>query len=223
MNGNISREFHNDVRERKSLASASKYKKNGSKSKKCSLPSDNLTQKQLREKSGPVVKYNLSKPMDWKTFKSIPTHAQKEFISYLRETYDANATNIADMLGVSTNTLKKHIDEKQLTHPFPIGHRMNPTNRKAWNEFIDKSNVDAEHSDEDVAHSIVEEELCSCCDAKEEVVAVEASERNVSMQEFSVVFSGDINVDMVANSLRSILGNTPQGTLKIRFFKESKD
>lgn len=38
-------DFDYDVKQRRELARAAKYRKRGSKSKKCTLPSDYLTQK----------------------------------------------------------------------------------------------------------------------------------------------------------------------------------
>lgn len=41
----------------------------------CTLPSDNLTAKQRREKNGEVKSYNITRPMPWPEFKTLPEGA----------------------------------------------------------------------------------------------------------------------------------------------------
>ena len=98
--------FYRDIKNKKRLVFSARHKKTGSKSKMCSLPSDNLTQKQIRERHGKTIVYNLSKPMDWETFKNIPDHAQEEYLLYLQHQFGATATDISKMLGITAGTLK---------------------------------------------------------------------------------------------------------------------
>lgn len=60
--------FNDDVREKKKLANQARYRKRGSKSKKCNLSSDRLTHKQWLERCGKTVTYNFRKPILWQDF-----------------------------------------------------------------------------------------------------------------------------------------------------------
>ena len=61
--------FDSEVRERKRLVSSARHKKNGSKSKRCSLPSDHLTERQWKARCGEIMEYKLSSPVPWAEFK----------------------------------------------------------------------------------------------------------------------------------------------------------
>ena len=100
--------FHLSQREHKH--SGAFHKRNGSKSKKCSLPSDNLTAKQRKELNGPMKTYNLKKPMSWEEFKSLPNDLKKEYLLFLNRTYHASARRIAEMFGVPKNTLYYYVN-----------------------------------------------------------------------------------------------------------------
>lgn len=99
-------------RERKITGYGAFHKKNGSKSKRCSLPSDNLTAKQLRERSGEVKTYNLNKPMDWISFIQMPADLQADYLNRLIEKYGARQIDMADMLGIDNSTLSRYIKNK---------------------------------------------------------------------------------------------------------------
>lgn len=65
-------DFDYDVLQKKRLAASARHRVCGSKSKKCTLPSDHLTPAQIKARSGPCMKYQLNQPMDYDTFKSMP-------------------------------------------------------------------------------------------------------------------------------------------------------
>lgn len=130
-------EFDYDVRDRKRVASMAKYKKNGSKSKKCSLPSDGMTKKQWKERCGELMSFNIKKPMSWEQFKSMSHDLQKEYVTSLTTTYKVGLPKVADMLGCCEaslrNYLKKHVPD------FVSGSskgRLSKENMEAWAEFL---------------------------------------------------------------------------------------
>ena len=69
--------FDSEVRERKRLVSSARHKKNGSKSKRCSLPSDHLTERQWKARCGEIMEYKLSSPVPWAEFKRYPRDIQE--------------------------------------------------------------------------------------------------------------------------------------------------
>lgn len=97
--------FKQTIKKRKSLARGSFYKKCGSKSKKCSLPSDKMTAKQRKELNGQVMSYNLNKPMTWKEFKELPTDIQKIYLLGL-EGKGASNRDISVMFEIGEETLR---------------------------------------------------------------------------------------------------------------------
>ena len=112
------KDFDYEVRQRKQLAQQARHKKNGSKSKKCSLPSDRLTAKQWKERNGEVMTYDLSKPMGWLQFKQLPADIQHEYINKLIAEYDASQSFFAKMFGISINTFKRYMEVIGFNHVF---------------------------------------------------------------------------------------------------------
>ena len=78
-------DFDYDVMLRKRLASQAKYRKRGSKSKKCPLQSDGMTRRQWERRNGEVVSMDLNRPMDWKTFKGFPVTMQETYLKQLQD------------------------------------------------------------------------------------------------------------------------------------------
>lgn len=59
--------------------------------------------------SGECVTYNLKKPMDWATFKSMPEDLQKEYVRGLRARFGCNNSAIAEMLGTGRKNFQVHV------------------------------------------------------------------------------------------------------------------
>ena len=104
-------EFDFEVRQKKSLVPSARRKINGSRSKKCSLPSDYLKKGDLKKLNGEPKQYNLSAPMKWAEFKEVPHDLQREYLTGLREKYRASSAMLAEMLGVSAWTVLNYCDQ----------------------------------------------------------------------------------------------------------------
>ena len=94
-------DFDYDAMQKKRVARGASHMKRGSKSKKCTLPSDYLTAAQKRRLNGPVSTYKLDEPMSWESFKAMPEDLQKKYILNLQETYQANNDMLGKMFGVT--------------------------------------------------------------------------------------------------------------------------
>ena len=236
-------EFDYDVRDRKRVASMAKYKKNGSKSKKCSLPSDGMTKKQWTERCGELMSFNIKKPMTWEQFKSMSHDLQKEYVTNLTTTYRVGLPKVADMLGCCEaslrNYLKRHIPD------FVSGSskgRLSKENMAAWTEFLGCSEnavecaVDAseEKKSGDAVQTVVETHPVQHIDAAIETVTPitdsvfekklrektekkSKPERKSRLREFSLIFEGDINPMEIANSLTAILEAGAAGRIEVRY------
>ena len=103
-------DFDYDALQKKRIAAGARHMKRGSRSKRCSLPSDNLTPAQLKRRNGPVSTYKLDAPMMWDDFKAMPVDLQKKYLTYLVETYGATNEMLGDMFYVHptrVGTVKK--------------------------------------------------------------------------------------------------------------------
>lgn len=101
--------FYDDVKSRKAEAAGARHRVCGAKSKKCSLPSDNLTDAQRRKLNGPVRAYNVKLPMRWGEFKAMPTDLQQAHVSFLQDEFDVSGNDIAiSYFGVTGAALRLH-------------------------------------------------------------------------------------------------------------------
>jgi len=127
-------EFHAEIAEKKKLTSGSRHKKNGVKSKKCTLPSDHLTPAQIKKLSGEVYTLQLNRPMLWQEFKALPVSLQQEYISHLQKTFDVGLTALATMLHVSPGKFKMHCKTYGIEYE-TRGGKASEVKRFAWREF----------------------------------------------------------------------------------------
>lgn len=127
-------EFHAEIAEKKKLTSGSRHKKNGVKSKKCTLPSDHLTPAQIKKLSGEVYTLQLNKPMRFEEFKALPVSLQQEYISHLQKTFDVGLTALATMLHVSPAKFKMHCKTYGIEYE-TRGGKASEVKRFAWREF----------------------------------------------------------------------------------------
>lgn len=104
-------DFEYEVMQKKRVARGAAHRKCGAKSKKCSLPSDNLTPAQKRALNGPVTVVKLGQPMAWDAYKSLSDTLKKEYLEDLIASYQVNGTEIGRMLGVSAATMSRELRE----------------------------------------------------------------------------------------------------------------
>ena len=103
-------DFDYDALQKKRIAAGARHMRRGSRSKRCFLPSDNLTPAQLKRRNGPVSTYKLDAPMRWDDFKDMPVDLQKQYLTNLVETYGATNEMLGDMFYVHpthVGTVKK--------------------------------------------------------------------------------------------------------------------
>lgn len=201
-------DFEFDCMKKKQLAGQAKYRKRGSKSKKCSLPSDGMTNKQWKERCGPVITYNPNKPMVWEDFKKLPDHIQTEYITNLQRKFGVTAVDLGKMFGVQPLTVRKHADANNLGVEFPRGHAMSAAKKAEWDKFVcPEQDEPAFLDDEDCEEWPVEEPAGD--------MPAPAHPEAMKMKNFSLRFSGNIDVNMIANSLKWILGESSNGELEI--------
>lgn len=214
-------DFEYECMQRKRLANQAKYRKRGNKSKKCSLPSDGMTQKQWKERCGPILSYNLSNVIGWSDFKDLPTSVQTEYITKLQNQYGVTAVDLAKMFGVTPLTVRKHVEAKGLDVSFPRGHTMNKNEKDVWALFLTGGTKQTDGAasnleEESVPEAAMEKTTSDSCQEREQPNE-DHKDVSMNMSCFTIRFDGAINVDMIANSLKMILGDRPDGSVEITY------
>ena len=87
--------FDEDVRERRALVSSARRRIGGSRSRRCSLPSDGLSAAQRGRLNGPVRTYALGRPMSWEQFSEMPPDLQRQYLARLRERFGLGPRAVA--------------------------------------------------------------------------------------------------------------------------------
>lgn len=129
-------EFEKDCAEKKRIASGARHKKNGSRSKYCGLPSDRLTQSQLKKLNGKVVSYKMREPMKWKEFSTLPKDLQQQYLDELHQSFHVGMKQFAAMLGVHPATVHRLVSAEGLRTNFQHGYRMTDAELTAWAVFL---------------------------------------------------------------------------------------
>lgn len=139
-------DFDFDVMQKKRIANNAARMKRGSKSKKCSLPSDHLTPAQWKRRNGPVSTYSLNQPMDWETFKSLPTDIQQSYIDILQSRFNVTASTISkELFGKTGPALKALIEKNGLKYIKMKGKNMSADDREAWEHWLNPEKCAESH------------------------------------------------------------------------------
>ena len=199
-------DFDYDVMQRKNLASQAKHRKRGSKSKKCTLPSDGMTNKQWKERNGEVMTYDLSKPMKWTKFKYMPADLQREYLEKLRDEHGALQKDVAAMLGITPNSFSNYVRAHGISI-FGHGGRGVATEEARWQAFLlgemAECAEDAQPAVESTTPTDGEQP------EKKEATAMQ-------MDSFTLRFSGEFDPDTIRNSLATLLDKGQRVSVEIR-------
>lgn len=124
--------FYDDVKERNAMKSCAFHKVNGSKSKRCTLPSDNLTPAQKRKLNGPVKEYELHKRMTYHEFKKMPTDLQQAHLDYIQRRFRIGVTTIStEVFELSQYGLSYYMKTHGLELTQYVGKRVSNETREA--------------------------------------------------------------------------------------------
>mgnify|MGYP003291291130 CR=1 FL=1 len=131
-------DFDFDIVEKKRMARGARCKKNGSKSKRCTLPSDNLTPAQRKALSGPVSSWSINQPMTWEVFVAAPHDVQQSYIDALQNRFGVGLATISkEMFGLAVSSLRNHMVRKGLKFSTDKkGSRLNAVQREIWENWL---------------------------------------------------------------------------------------
>ena len=126
-------DFDFDIMEKKRIAQGARARKCGSKSRKCTLPSDYLTAAQKKGLNGKVITYNLSGPMTYSKFRVMPDDLQKEYLLKLRNEMGATLTAMGKMMQCSPETVRQAL----MRHGIPTNiKRMSFESKLRWDAWL---------------------------------------------------------------------------------------
>ena len=229
--------FKEDVKERKSLLSGARHKKNGSKSKKVTFPSDNLSYYQRKKLNGEVKSYYMNRPMTWQEFQTYPDDLQETYLATLVDGFNVSMNQIGDMMNISNTTLNRLIKTKGFTKIHTTSGRRVVTEEdiQSWNEFLGdwptgrysetyfrgKLTKDSEENAEDMSEQEIAEganELLQQS-TSEEIKLVDYKPV-MEIDRFSIGYDGEINLNDVVAYLQLTLGDKFTGHLDVSFRKD---
>lgn len=133
-----------DAMQKKRVAASARKRKNGSKSRKCSLPHDNMTEAQWKKMNGEVKSWNLDEPMTYEQFKGMEPGLKKEYIRRLNERFNVGVNTIGvDLFGLSKTALAAHLLKAHgIRMGFRRGMKMTSADRAAWERWLGREACD---------------------------------------------------------------------------------
>lgn len=211
-------DFDYDCYQKKQIARQAQHRKRGSKSKKCSLPSDNMTHKQWKERNGKVVEVAMNKPMGWEVFKQLSPETQEEYISGLQDTYFVKIADISGMFGITPRQLRKYVKDSGLQIVFPSGRRPADDGYSArWEEFLIGYTPPTEApATPEVATKPQFDEVDVAAPPRDQPGLIDYTMEGVPMTQFSMEFSGGRTKD-IADAMYRLFGDTVKGKLYISY------
>lgn len=126
--------FKQTSAERKRTARGAFNRKCGSKSKKCTLPSDHMTKKERDAMNGEVNVYRLNEPVKWPEFKKWPEDIQRQYLLLLREKFVVDDEDLGEMFGVARPTVSAL--KRKLGISGKRGGRKPPLRKAEWYAFL---------------------------------------------------------------------------------------
>ena len=140
-------DFDYDVLQRKRIASGARHIKKGSRSKKCTLPSDLLTAKQRKELNGTVETYNLNEPKTWRNFKKMPLDIQQEYIDSVQRRFDVRQKPLSEMFGVRATSMCHYFKVNGLRWGDASCELSREDALNAWEQFVGGGKTTPEFED----------------------------------------------------------------------------
>lgn len=107
--------YRKDIAEKKKIGYGAKHKKNGSKSKKCTMPSDYLTRKEKLAMNSEPVKWCLNDFYTYNDFKKMPSDIQVMYLQGITDKYKVGPSAISMILfGLTEKALYDYLSRHNL-------------------------------------------------------------------------------------------------------------
>lgn len=132
-------DFDYDALQKKRVAASARRRKSGSRSRRVSLPSDHLTQKELKAMCGEVQSYDMASPIQWSAFLTWPRDLQQEYIFKLQADYGATGEMLAECFATSHATVIRGLEEsgiRLVPQPRRISREAALERVRRWRGFL---------------------------------------------------------------------------------------
>ena len=155
-------DFDWDVLQKKRIARGAAHMKRGSKSKKCSLPSDRMTAAEWKRRNGTVNTYNMNLPMSWGAFKMMPPDLQQSYIDRLQERFGVSLSDISkDLFDCSIGNLRLYANRHGLKYKTNKGQKLGKEETVLWNNWLNRTEAEVVEEDPEPAVAEIPAE-CFC-------------------------------------------------------------
>ena len=213
-------DFDYENLQKKRVASGARHMKRGSKSKKCTMPSDYLTAAQRKKMNGDVKVMDMNSAVQWADFKQWPRDIQKEYLEHRMREFDCTISGLAEILSVDVTHLRKTLHDIGFDMSrFAVGRKMTKENRAKMLEWIQASrpnatlktysrNKKAVAAPAKAENNIVTDEVVT----QIPVVAEEKPKENLTVERASLMktpfvkmdFLGTLNPHQIVNTLLAL-------------------
>lgn len=153
-------DFEWDALQKKRIAAGARHMRRGSKSKKCALPSDYMTQAEWRRRNGKVSTYNLNQPMNWTEFRNMPVDLQQGYIESLQRRFVVPLATISrELFGKSTGCLRLYCDRYGIKYIPMRGCSLPKGVRAGWDAWLESVAVAEEPKtlDPEIPDAVIDE------------------------------------------------------------------
>lgn len=199
-------DFDFDVMTKKRIARGAAARKCGSKSRRCTLPSDYLTDAQKKARNGKMSTYNLSKPMTYEQFKLMPRDLQREYLLKLRNDMHASTRVIAQMFGCSYETVRVVIRDLGIN----TGGKkiyMNLDQLMRWNNWLsgDAANTPVAVTEPETETEAEAETISVAAEETEDASAPVNNDASTEEMKCAALLGGKLNLRGTASEILSRL------------------
>jgi hypothetical protein len=169
-------EFDYEVMQKKKLARSARHKKNGSRSRYVSLPSD-----YEKPKKEDVKVYKIGKPISWEEFKSYPHDVQVQYLEWIKDNLGVTTASCAEMWGIRKGTVSSQFGATRMNLAGILPRSCSKyaeTKFKKWLKGDEKESATTEVKEEPPKETPVVEEpvffnVISSCDMQLKGKAIE--------------------------------------------------
>ena len=214
-------DFDFDCKEKKRIAQNAKRMKNGSKSRKCSLSTDHMTEAQWKKKNGEVITMNMNQPVTYEQFRAMSVDLQKEYVEKLISQFGCNLTALAGFFGLDAKGISKLCDELHIDRSrFGRGVRMSKEQIAAFNAWRDAAikklaetpAVKEIKKVEKPTPKVIETKgthIAITMEPRTETHPVSKKQDNMRMSQVAASFAGHLNMEQIQKFLNYATDGKP--------------
>ncbi len=158
----IEYELNKENREKKSIGRNLKHMNRSGKGP-IRFPSDYLSNKEKKKLNGPVISYDLKKPMTYADFRKMPEDLQKKYLEGVIERFKPTIKHLSELFGIGESTMYNRMKMLDVKLAGPKGSRNKEFNEIDWDAWIADEkvpiNVVSENEETDISEKLMVPEI----------------------------------------------------------------